>query len=243
MRASAQNSAAAAPTASASGAGSGSASWAGSAPIGAADSVPAGQANSDSRPAAVAAPRRTRRSPRTRPFRRRSRSRCADEVFDASDRPGATAETSAAKPAVSAAVPAITQRRVRPTRTMAASRASAADDLLLVLIRCSRPIMTDRSRESALSKTNMRIAAGASSLLDRRQFERERRSVDHDPPAVPLDDRRDDREPEPRPRSTGRAGTTPEPLEQPVAVRRIRSRPLIAHGDQRQSVDARAARS
>jgi hypothetical protein len=66
-----------------------------------------------------------------------------DGVFEASDRPGATAETSPAMPAVSAAVPAITHRRVRPTRAMAASRASAAGDCLLVLIRYSRPIMTD----------------------------------------------------------------------------------------------------
>jgi hypothetical protein len=55
--------------------------------------------------------------------------------LDAKDRPGATADTSAAKPAVSAAVPAITQRRVRPTRASAASRISAArDGLLAVLI-------------------------------------------------------------------------------------------------------------
>ena len=63
--------------------------------------------------------------------------------FEASDRPGATAETSAANPAVSAAVPAITHRRVRPTRNIAASRASAARDLSTRLfIRCSSPIMT-----------------------------------------------------------------------------------------------------
>jgi hypothetical protein len=49
--------------------------------------------------------------------------------LDASERPGATAETSAAKPAVSAAVPTITHRRVRPMREIAASRASAARDL------------------------------------------------------------------------------------------------------------------
>jgi hypothetical protein len=49
--------------------------------------------------------------------------------FEASECPGATAETSAAKPAVSAAVPAITHRRVRPTREIAASRESAARDL------------------------------------------------------------------------------------------------------------------
>ena len=42
--------------------------------------------------------------------------------------PGATADTSAAKPAVSAADPAITHRRVRPTRASAASRTSTARD-------------------------------------------------------------------------------------------------------------------
>jgi hypothetical protein len=58
--------------------------------------------------------------------------------FEASDRPGATAETSAAKPAVSAAAPAITHRRVRPTRASAASRASTARDRVsVVFIRCS----------------------------------------------------------------------------------------------------------
>lgn len=46
--------------------------------------------------------------------------------FEASDLPGATAETSAANPAVSIAAPAITQRRVRLIRSSAASRASAA---------------------------------------------------------------------------------------------------------------------
>lgn len=50
----------------------------------------------------------------------------ADE--DASVRPGATADTSAAMPALSAAVPTITQRRVRRTRSSAASRSSAARD-------------------------------------------------------------------------------------------------------------------
>lgn len=49
--------------------------------------------------------------------------------FDASECPGATADTSAANPAVSAADPAITQRRVRVIRASAASRASAAVDL------------------------------------------------------------------------------------------------------------------
>jgi hypothetical protein len=70
--------------------------------------------------------------------------------FDASERPGATAETSAAKPAVSAAVPTITHRRVRPMREIAASRASAARDLssrpavrsLRLVIRRSSAIMT-----------------------------------------------------------------------------------------------------
>jgi hypothetical protein len=62
--------------------------------------------------------------------------------FEASDRPGATAETSAAKPAVSAAAPAITHRRVRTTRRTAASRASAARDLSTrLVIRCSSPII------------------------------------------------------------------------------------------------------
>ncbi|HUJ34991.1 MAG TPA: hypothetical protein VLW51_07260 [Solirubrobacteraceae bacterium] len=46
--------------------------------------------------------------------------------FEASDRPGATAETRAAKPAVSAAAPAMIHRRVRLTRASAASRASTA---------------------------------------------------------------------------------------------------------------------
>jgi hypothetical protein len=39
-----------------------------------------------------------------------------------SDRPGATEDTSAAKPAVKAAAPAIIHRRRRPIRTSAASR-------------------------------------------------------------------------------------------------------------------------
>ena len=42
--------------------------------------------------------------------------------------PGATADTSAANPAVSAAAPAMTHRRVRLTRSSAASRASTARD-------------------------------------------------------------------------------------------------------------------
>jgi len=50
--------------------------------------------------------------------------------FEASDRPGATADTRPAIPAVSAAAPAITQRRVRPTRASAASRVRAAGDRL-----------------------------------------------------------------------------------------------------------------
>jgi hypothetical protein len=50
------------------------------------------------------------------------------EAFEASDRPGANADTSAAKPAVSAAVAMITQRRVRRTRSSAASRITAARD-------------------------------------------------------------------------------------------------------------------
>jgi hypothetical protein len=51
-----------------------------------------------------------------------------DEDFEASDLPGATEATSAANPAVSAAVPTITQRRVRRIRESAASRNSAARD-------------------------------------------------------------------------------------------------------------------
>jgi hypothetical protein len=49
--------------------------------------------------------------------------------LEASERPGATAETSAANPAVSAAAPTTIQRRVRLIRSSAASRASAARDL------------------------------------------------------------------------------------------------------------------
>jgi hypothetical protein len=48
--------------------------------------------------------------------------------LDARECPGATADTSATKPAVAAADPAITQRRVRVTRASAASRARAARD-------------------------------------------------------------------------------------------------------------------
>jgi len=69
--------------------------------------------------------------------------------FEARDRPGAAAETSAAKPAVSAAVPAITHRRVRPMREMAASRASAARDLSTRLfIRDSSSVMTRLSGQT-----------------------------------------------------------------------------------------------
>jgi hypothetical protein len=52
----------------------------------------------------------------------------ADEVFAASVRPGAIADTSAANPAVRPAAPAITHRRVRTTRTSAASRWSWTTD-------------------------------------------------------------------------------------------------------------------
>jgi hypothetical protein len=45
-----------------------------------------------------------------------------------SDRPGATADTSAANPAVTAAAPTIIQRRVTLTRASAASRSSMARD-------------------------------------------------------------------------------------------------------------------
>jgi len=52
------------------------------------------------------------------------------ELFEDADnvRPGATADTSAAKPAVIIAAPAITQRRVDLTRASAASRSSMARD-------------------------------------------------------------------------------------------------------------------
>jgi hypothetical protein len=70
------------------------------------------------------------------------------DCLEASDRPGATTDASAAMPAVSAAVAAITHRLVRPTRASAASRASAARDLVVpVVIRSSVPIMTRLSRE------------------------------------------------------------------------------------------------
>jgi hypothetical protein len=49
-------------------------------------------------------------------------------LFGESERPGATADTSAANPAVSTAAPAITQRRVRLTRASAASRIKTARD-------------------------------------------------------------------------------------------------------------------
>ena len=51
-----------------------------------------------------------------------------DDDDDDNVRPGATADTSAAKPAVSAAAPAITHRRVSRTRASAASRSSIARD-------------------------------------------------------------------------------------------------------------------
>jgi hypothetical protein len=50
------------------------------------------------------------------------------DAFEASERPGAIADTSAAKPAVRAAAPRITQRRARLTRSSAASRIKTARD-------------------------------------------------------------------------------------------------------------------
>jgi hypothetical protein len=47
-------------------------------------------------------------------------------AFEVSDFPGATAATRAANPAVSAAVPAMIQRRARRTRSRAASRIRTA---------------------------------------------------------------------------------------------------------------------
>jgi hypothetical protein len=68
--------------------------------------------------------------------------------FEASERPGARADTSAAKPAVSPAVAMITHRRVRPTRSSAASRASAARDWFrAVVIRRSLPIVHPLSEQ------------------------------------------------------------------------------------------------
>jgi hypothetical protein len=68
--------------------------------------------------------------------------------LEASERPGARADTSAAKPAVSAAVPTITHRRVRPTRSSAASRASAArEGFRPVFIRRSVPMVHPLSEE------------------------------------------------------------------------------------------------
>jgi hypothetical protein len=55
-----------------------------------------------------------------------------DVDFDFSVWPGAIDETSAAKPADSAAAPAIIHRLVRETRRTAASRSSAASDGLRV---------------------------------------------------------------------------------------------------------------
>ena len=76
------------------------------------------------------------------------------ELFEEeSDRPGATADTRAAKPAVSAAAPAMTQRRVRLTRASAASRIKTARDRLALENWSSS--MPDR--ESALSKSRMRM--------------------------------------------------------------------------------------
>jgi hypothetical protein len=49
-------------------------------------------------------------------------------VEDDTEWPGATADTRAANPAVSAAAPAITQRRVDRTRASAASRINTARD-------------------------------------------------------------------------------------------------------------------
>jgi hypothetical protein len=78
-------------------------------------------------------------------------------VFDFAARecPGATADTSAAIPAVSAAAAAITQRRVRTIRASAASRASAAPDFDEST--CPSLELTV-ARESVPRKSSMRIA-------------------------------------------------------------------------------------
>jgi len=71
--------------------------------------------------------------------------------LEASDRPGATTETSAANPAVSAAVPAITHRRARLRRPSAASRASAALDWFAVLVIRSSLRIIPSPREERIS--------------------------------------------------------------------------------------------
>jgi hypothetical protein len=54
--------------------------------------------------------------------------RALEAALDPEERPGATAATSTAKPAVRPAVPPTTQRRVRLTRSSAASRSDCAGD-------------------------------------------------------------------------------------------------------------------
>jgi hypothetical protein len=78
-------------------------------------------------------------------------------VFDFAARecPGATADTSAATPAVSAAAAAMTQRRVRTIRASAASRASTAPDFDEST--CPSLELTV-ARESVPRKSSMRIA-------------------------------------------------------------------------------------
>jgi hypothetical protein len=77
--------------------------------------------------------------------------------FEVSVRPGATADTSAAKPAVSAAAPAITQRRVWLTRANAASRIMAARDRSEPRYSFAIFGSNYRERESARCKSSMRI--------------------------------------------------------------------------------------
>jgi hypothetical protein len=105
---------------------------------------------------------------------------------DARECPGATADTRAAIPAVSAAAAAITQRRADTTRASAASRASAAldfDDPTCPILELIVP-----ERESTPCKSSMRIGRS-----QRRQLQRERRPLDPHGSPVPRRDRRHDR--------------------------------------------------
>src|SRR5205823_9213007 len=107
-----------------------------------------------------------------------------------SEWPGTAAETSAANPADSAAAPAITHRRVRDTRCSAASRSSCASDWLRRsdAVRDEGIMLGNPSTTAShFSKASVRIR-----LLCPRQLDREGRTIDLDPAAVTLDDRRDD---------------------------------------------------
>ena len=69
--------------------------------------------------------------------------------LEASDLPGATAETKAANPAVNTALPAMIQPRARRTRSSAASRVRAERDWLWPgFIRKSLPMMSPLSQQT-----------------------------------------------------------------------------------------------